>query len=285
MNLPERGDLWGGLAATLVALPAAIGFGVTVFSAIGPGFAAYGALAGIVGTVVIGIVASLLGGTPRLISAPCAPAAALLSAFALDMARRGDEPAVIVLLLVGIGILAGVVQIGLGLVGIGNLIRYIPYPVVSGYLTGVGLIIVGSQVPKLLGVTGGPDGWQALLAPALWDWRACAVGLATVALVLASPRWPLRLPGTIIGITGGVVLYFLIALGQPDLLRMPGNDLLNAAVRVRLLERLSVDLSTKNLLDQRSLYPMNSNASDATLADGTPAVEGRTYWVAVKWRF
>ena len=47
-----------------------------------------------------------------------------------------------------------------------------------------------------------------------------------------------------------------------------------AAVRVKLLERLSVDLSMKNLLDQRSLYPMNNNASDATLADGTPAVEG-----------
>jgi len=98
--------LFVAAAAMLVALPAAIGFGVTVFSAIGPGFAVLGALAGIVGTIVIGIVASGLGGTARLVSAPCAPAAAVLSAFALDMAGRGDEPAVIVLLLVIIGVVA-----------------------------------------------------------------------------------------------------------------------------------------------------------------------------------
>jgi len=58
VQAPRRGDVWGGLAAMLVALPAAIGFGVIVFSAIGPGFAVHGALAGIVGTVLIGLIAS-----------------------------------------------------------------------------------------------------------------------------------------------------------------------------------------------------------------------------------
>ena len=75
----------------------------------------HGAFAGIVGTVLIGTIASALGGTARLISAPCAPAAAVLSAFALDMMRRGDDPGVIVLLLVLIGVLAGLLQVGLGL--------------------------------------------------------------------------------------------------------------------------------------------------------------------------
>jgi len=145
------GDAWGGLAAMLVAFPASIAFGVTVYGAIAPSYAAFGALAGIVGVVVLGLLASWLGGTERLVSAPCAPAAAVLSAFAIQMAQRGDSPDLIVLMLVVVGMLAGLIQAGLGIVGIGGLIKYIPYPVVSGYLTGVGLIIIGSQIPRLLG--------------------------------------------------------------------------------------------------------------------------------------
>ena len=86
------GDFWGALAAMLVALPAAIAFGVTVYSAIAPSYAAIGALAGIIGATVIGLVASTLGGTDRLISAPCAPAAAVLSAFAIELTSQGVAP-------------------------------------------------------------------------------------------------------------------------------------------------------------------------------------------------
>jgi SulP family sulfate permease len=225
LHPPRRGDVWGGLAAMLVALPAAIGFGVTVFAAIGPGFAAHGALAGIVGTVVIGLVASWLGGTERLISAPCAPAAAVLSAFALEMVRRGDDPNVIVLLLVIIGVLAGLIQVLLGFVGVGGLIKYIPYPVVSGYLTGVGLIIIGSQVPRVLGVPGDMTWWASLLAPASWDWRAIAVGVVTATVVAGAPRWIRRVPGTILGIVAGVLVYFLLAARDPGMRVLAGNDL------------------------------------------------------------
>ena len=81
------GDLWGGLAAMLVALPSAIAFGVTIFSPLGHDYAAQGAIAGILGATALGIVASLLGGTERLITAPCAPAAAVLAAFALQVTQ------------------------------------------------------------------------------------------------------------------------------------------------------------------------------------------------------
>ena len=222
---PRRGDLWGGLAATLVALPAAIGFGVTVFASIGPQYAVHGAFAGIVGTVLIGGIAAALGGTDRLISAPCAPAAAVLSAFALEMVRRGDDPGVIVLVLVLIGVLAGLLQVGMGFLRVGQLIKYIPYPVVSGYLTGVGLIIIGSQIPKLLGIQGDMDWWAALLAPGRWDWRALAIGSVTAAVVFAGSRWPTRLPGTIMGIVAGVGVYFVLALADPSLRTLSGNEL------------------------------------------------------------
>ncbi len=223
--LPRRGDVWGGLAAMLVALPAAIGFGVTVFAAIGPEFAARGALAGIVGTVLVALVASSLGGTERLISAPSAPATAVLSAFALEMARRGDEPTVIVIMLILIGALAGMIQILLGFAGAGGLIKYIPYPVVSGYLTGIGFLIIGSQVPKVLGVPGDAGWWASLLAPASWDWRAIAIGVVTAAVAVAVPRWTTRVPGTIVGIAAGVATYFALALRDPGMQVLAGNTL------------------------------------------------------------
>jgi len=83
----------------LVALPAAVVFGVTVYVAIGPEYAAFGALAGILGATALGLIAPTIGGADRLISAPCAPAAAVLSAFAIEMASQGVSPASIALLL------------------------------------------------------------------------------------------------------------------------------------------------------------------------------------------
>jgi len=226
------GDVWGGLAAMLVAFPAAIAFGVTVYGAIAPSYAAYGALAGIVGVVVMGLVASWLGGTERLISAPCAPAAAVLSAFAIQMVQRGDSPDLIVLMLVVIGMLAGLMQAGLGLIGLGGLIKYIPYPVVSGYLTGVGLIIIGSQIPRLLGAPDTLRWWEALRDPAIWDWRALAIGLMTALVATGAQRVTKKVPGIILGILAGLLAYGLFALIDPSLRVLPGNSLVIGSLAI-----------------------------------------------------
>ena len=79
----HSGDFWGGFASMLVALPASVAFGVTVYAAIDPHYAAFGALAGVLGAMALGLIAPTFGGTDRLITAPCAPAAAVLSAFAM----------------------------------------------------------------------------------------------------------------------------------------------------------------------------------------------------------
>ena len=219
------GDFWGGLAAMLVALPAAIAFGVTIYAAIGPAYAATGALAGVIGAGVIGLVAATLGGTDRLISAPCAPAAAVLSAFAIELVKQGIEPNVIVLLLVMLGILAGGMQMLLGFIGIGRLIKYIPYPVVSGYLSGVGLIIIGSQIPKFVGAPTDSSWYQVLLEPWGWDLRSLAIGAVTVAVGVLTPRLTSRVPGTILGILAGVLTYFGLATQDPTLFELNGNPL------------------------------------------------------------
>ncbi|MCL2636028.1 MAG: SulP family inorganic anion transporter, partial [Betaproteobacteria bacterium] len=180
-----------------------------------------GALAGIVGATVIGLVAALLGGTERLISAPCAPAAAVLSAFAIGLVEEGIPAGNIVLLLLMLGLLAGLFQILFGVIGIGRLIRYIPYPVVSGYLTGVGLILIGSQLDKLLGTPPGTRWHEALISPWLWNGQAVAVGAATIGTMLLAPRLTQRIPGTILGIVAGTAVYFLLATQDPALLVGP----------------------------------------------------------------
>lgn len=225
-KLYQAGDFWGGFAAMLVALPASIAFGVTIYSAIGPTHAALGALAGIIGATVIGLVASTFGGTDRLISAPCAPAAAVLSAFAIGMVHDGVPAGNIVLMLLMLGILAGGFQVLFGFVGLGQLIKYIPYPVVSGYLTGVGLIIIGSQLSKFVGAPLGTPWHQSLISPAMWDWRALVVGGATIAGILLGPQLTKRLPGMIVGVLAGVLAYFGLAMQDVSLLELADNPLI-----------------------------------------------------------
>jgi SulP family sulfate permease len=220
------GDFWGGLAAMLVALPSAIAFGVTIFSPLGGAYAAYGALAGILGVTALGLVAPALGGTQRLITAPCAPAAAVLSAFAIEFMQKGASAESVLLLLVVIGLLAGGLQVIYGAVGLGRLIKYMPYPVVSGYLSGVGLIIIGSQVPKLLGVPSDVHFWKALLAPAVWQWQGIIVGLVTAAVMVGAPRLTTRVPAVILALAGGVLAYFGLALFDATLLVVEGNRLI-----------------------------------------------------------
>ncbi|MFZ2266750.1 MAG: SulP family inorganic anion transporter [Azonexus sp.] len=224
------GDFWGALAAMLVALPASIAFGVTIYSAIAPSYAALGALAGIIGATVIGLVASTLGGTDRLISAPCAPAAAVLSAFAIELTHQGVTPSTIVLLLILLGILAGIVQLLLGFIGVGRLIKYIPYPVVSGYLSGVGLIIIGSQIPKFVGAAAGSRWWEVLLSPWGWDWRGLAIGGATVVVAILAPKVTNKVPGTILGILAGLLTYFGLAVQDPSLWETANNPLVIGAL-------------------------------------------------------
>ena len=130
-----RGDLFGGLTAGVVALPLALAFGVA---------SGAGAIAGLYGAIAVGFFAALFGGTPSQVSGPTGPmtviAAAAVAAF------PGDLPAVFTVV-----VLAGLLQIGFGLLRVGVFVRYIPYPVISGFMSGIGVIIVLLQIHPLLG--------------------------------------------------------------------------------------------------------------------------------------
>jgi SulP family sulfate permease len=220
---PEMGDVWGGLAAMLVALPSAIAFGVTIYSPLGESYVAQGALAGILGTIALGMVAPAMGGTNRLVTAPCAPAAAVMSAFAIEYMQGGGNPVSALLLFSLLGLLAGLLQILFGSVRLGQLIKYMPYPVVSGYLSGVGLIIIGSQVPIFLGAAKEMSIWDALAAPGIWKWQSLVVGVVTISVMLIAPRFTRIVPAAILALLAGVGAYFASGLIDPALLSLKNN--------------------------------------------------------------
>jgi SulP family sulfate permease len=138
-----KGDAFGGITAGIVALPLALAFGVS--SGLGPS-------AGLYGAIFISFFAALFGGTPTQISGPTAPmtAVSMIVIAGIIAANDGDVtkamPAILTVFL-----LAGLMQIGLGAIGLGKYIRYIPYPVVSGFMTAIGLIIIITQILPSLG--------------------------------------------------------------------------------------------------------------------------------------
>lgn len=221
----HSGDVWGGITAMLVALPASVAFGVTVYTAVNPQYGAFGALAGILGAMALGLIAPTFGGTDRLISAPCAPAAAVLSAFAIHLVSDGMTPVAVILMTTVLGLLTGMIQVMIGFLGVGTLIKYIPYPVVSGYLSGVGLILIGSQLPRFAGAPAGSTWVDVLLRAHPWDWRGLLIGCVTAVVMLVAPRFTRVVPGAILGIVAGIAAYAGIAFTDPTLMRLEGNAL------------------------------------------------------------
>jgi len=222
----QAGDVWGGLAAAVVALPAAIGFGVAVYEPLGQSFNAQGVMAGMIGATLLGVLAARFGGCQRLISSPCAPAAAVLSAFAIQFTQNGMPADQVLLSLLLIGAMSAVLQILFGLARLGELIKYMPYPVVSGYLSGVGLIIIASQMPKWLGVTGNGGFWFALTSPEYWRAPSLIVGAVAMALMWLSPRITRRVPAVVIALAGGSFTYALLGLWDASLRSLQGNTLI-----------------------------------------------------------
>lgn len=144
-----KGDAFGGLTAGVVALPLALAFGVS--SGLGPS-------AGLYGAIIIAFLAALLGGTPTQISGPTAPmtAVSMVVVASIVGANDGDLGRALPVILM-VFLMAGLMQIGLGLLGIGKYIKYMPYPVVSGFMTAIGVMILVTQLLPAVGYYAGSD--------------------------------------------------------------------------------------------------------------------------------
>ena len=138
-----RGDFFGGITAGIVALPLALAFGLS--SGLGPS-------AGLYGAIFISFFAAFFGGTPTQISGPTAPMTAVSMVFIADILSNFDGSISAALpIILAVFLLSGLLQIVLGLIGIGKYIRYIPYPVVSGFMTAIGVIILVTQIAPTVG--------------------------------------------------------------------------------------------------------------------------------------
>ena len=230
------GDLWGGFAAMLVALPSAIAYGVSIYIVLGPEYVSHGVMAGILGAIAMGLLSPALGGAPRLISSPCGPAAAVLSVLAIDLVagKQGGlglvPPEKVVVLLTLVALISGGLQLLYGSIGGGRLIKFIPYPVVSGYLSGVGVIIFVSQVPKFLGLAKDVNVWEGLSAPETWKWQGITVGIVTIVGILVAPKITKAVPATIIGLSAGILAYFGLGLAYPELMKLDHNKLVIGSI-------------------------------------------------------
>ena len=138
-----RGDLFGGITAGIVALPLALAFGVS--SGLGP-------MAGLYGAIFVSFFAAMFGGTNTQISGPTAPMTAVSMVIIAGIVALNDGninqalPAIL-----SVFLLAGLMQVALGLLGLGEYIKYIPYPVVSGFMTAIGVIILVTQILPSIG--------------------------------------------------------------------------------------------------------------------------------------
>jgi len=220
-------EVGAGLAAALMALPMSIGNGILAYAMLGPEHAAAGAVAGLVGAILLGAVAATLGGTPGLVSAPSGPAAAMLTAHAAWLASIAPERAH--LLLLATGLAAGLVQLGFGALRLGTVVKFIPYPVVSGFLSAAGILLVWGQLPSVSGVaSGGP--WAVLGHPEAWRTVSLVVAGVTFAAMRLAPRVSARLPPVVAGLAAGSLAWLAFSLRDPAIAAIAGNPLRVGAV-------------------------------------------------------
>ena len=206
-----RGDIFGGLTSTVVALPVALGFGVA---------SGMGAAAGLYGAIAVGFFASVFGGTRSQISGPTAPMTVAMAVVLTSHATSLQEALTVV-------VLAGLLQVLLGVSKVGRFVAYTPHVVVSGFMSGVGIIIMLMQSLPLLGAsgaTGGPMGAARALPAAVGgiDTDAFFIGAVTLAVGFLWPRRISRLvPGPLVALAAGTALGVLYLTEAPVIGAIP----------------------------------------------------------------
>ena len=191
-----RGDLFGGVTSAVVALPVSLAFGVA---------SGLGAAAGLYGVIAVGFFAAVFGGNRFQISGPTAPMTVAMAVIVTTHASTLSEAFTVV-------VLAGLLQIALGLLRTGRFVVYTPYIVVSGFMSGIGVIVMLIQTLPFLGAAtaeGGPIGAMRALpaAVASMNGSALAIGAATLAAGIFWPRRLSRLlPGPLVALVIGTAL-------------------------------------------------------------------------------
>lgn len=211
MNLSHlKGDILGGVTTAVVALPLALAFGVA---------SGAGAAAGLYGAIAVGFFAAILGGTPAQVSGPTAPMAVIMAVIVSQYANDLTEAFTIVML-------GGLFQVLLGAARVGRYISYTPYSVISGFMSGVGIILILVQILPLFGIAPATDAIASIRAwagiPQNVNWDAVAIGGLCLGIMAYWPKsWRAIVPTPLAALLVGTVLAMFVFTRAPLLGALP----------------------------------------------------------------
>ena len=212
-----RGDIFGGLTAAIVALPLALAFGVS---------SGAGAEVGLYGAVAIGFFAALFGGTPSQISGPTGPMTVVMATVFAGLKLK--YPEIWLDLAFTVVMLGGLFQIVFGLLRLGEYITLMPYTVISGFMSGIGVIIFALQLAPLFGQEGSASVVDSLreLPGVVSDpnWYALGLGVLTLAIVFGMPARLYRiLPAPLVALVAGTVVSLAFTSDLPRIGDIPSG--------------------------------------------------------------
>jgi sulfate permease, SulP family len=212
-----RGDLKGGLVAALISLPMSMSMGIIAFLPFGPDFAVQGGIAGIYGAIIVGVGALVFGGRVIMVPGPRAVAALIFSSLAMQlldsedlMFPSGSSVSNVMTICFLALFLASVLQSGLGFLKCGNIVKYIPQPVVAGFINSSALLIVFAQIGILLDIPRQENFWETIINLDLMRPLTMVPGIIAIVTMLATKRWAKTLPASFIGLVIGSASYYLM---------------------------------------------------------------------------
>ena len=213
-----KGDFTGGLVAGVVALPLALAFGVQ---------SGMGATAGLYGAIAVGIFAAMFGGTPTQASGPTGPmtvVSAALVAAAIEMNGSLENGMSIILMAF---LLGGALQVVFGFLNIASYVKYFPYPVISGFMSGVGLIIVILQIFPFLGMDSAKSTIYVIQHfPKVFseaNLSAIILGAITIAIYYIFPRITKAIPSALVALVAATLVAYFAKMDVPLIGEIPSG--------------------------------------------------------------
>jgi len=217
-----KGDFSGAISAGIITLPMSIGYGIIAFAPLGLQFAPQAALLGIYTSIFGAFLAALIGGTPLQITGPKAPLTLILSAvianLCVSIPMTVEHREVII---VGLGALcvgfSGLFQVLFGLLRLGNLVKFVPFPVVSGFMNGIAVLLIIKQLKPLIGMDSKSSLLRLLTHSNAFQPLTLAVGLTTLIVLFLSKKYNKIkiIPASLMGLGSGTLLYYFLSLFVP----------------------------------------------------------------------
>ncbi|MEZ4888743.1 MAG: SulP family inorganic anion transporter [Chitinophagales bacterium] len=207
-----KGDLFGGLTAGIVALPLALAFGEQT---------ELGAIAGLYGAIAIGVLAAFFGGTPTQVSGPTAPMTVVSALIIADAVQyMGGDLSLAFPIIIATFVIAGLIEALFGVFRLGRYIRFFPYPVVSGFMSGIGVIIIITQIFPLFGVSAPVGGSLGTIQsihkiPEIVNYTSVIVATVTILIIYFFPKVTKKIPSALMAlVVVSLAAFFIVPAGD-----------------------------------------------------------------------